>query len=267
MDFSKVKLIVTDMDGTLLNSKHEMSADFFELYTSLQKKGIHFAAASGRQHHSIEEKLFPIKDQITIISENGGLGRQGTQELFTVTTNLEVLLKAIAPLKKIKNTAFVLCGKKHAYFERNNLEHATTILQYYSNYKIVDTFADITQDSFFKVAIFHEDCSETHLYPLTQENSGDLQVIISGKNWLDISHKNANKGNAVSMLQEKLKIKKSETMVFGDYNNDLKMLAEADFSYAMQNAHPNVKEMANYETLSNDERGVEHILKQVINSN
>ena len=69
------------------------------------------------------------------------------------------------------------------------------------------------------------------------------------------------------MLQEKLKIKKSETMVFGDYNNDLKMLAEADFSYAMQNAHPNVKEMANYETLSNDERGVEHILKQVINSN
>ncbi|MGB2272879.1 MAG: HAD family hydrolase [Flavicella sp.] len=267
MDFSKVKLIVTDMDGTLLNSKHEMSEDFFLIYKSLQNKGVHFAAASGRQHHSIEEKLLPIKDEITIISENGGLGRQGTKELFTVTTHLEVLLNAIAPLKKIKNTAFVLCGKKYAYFERTNLEHATTILQYYSNYKIVDNFADITQDSFFKVAIYHKECSKTHLYPLTKKNSADLQVIISGKNWLDISHKNANKGNAVALLQKKLNVKKSETMVFGDYNNDLKMLAEADFSFAMKNAHPNVKEMANYETLSNDERGVEHILKQVINSN
>ena len=53
-------------------------------------------------------------------------------------------------------------------------------------------------------------------------------------------------------------------MVFGDYNNDLEMLQLADFSFAMANAHPNVKKTANYSTKSNDELGVESILEKVI---
>ncbi len=68
------------------------------------------------------------------------------------------------------------------------------------------------------------------------------------------------------MLQNQLNILKEETMVFGDYNNDLKMLELADFSFAMENAHPNVKNVANYQTKSNDEQGVEFILEQVIKS-
>ena len=55
-------------------------------------------------------------------------------------------------------------------------------------------------------------------------------------------------------------------MVFGDYNNDLEMLALGKFSFAMANAHPTVKKMANYHTLSNDELGVEVILKKLLAS-
>jgi len=55
-------------------------------------------------------------------------------------------------------------------------------------------------------------------------------------------------------------------MVFGDYNNDLGMLELAEFSFAMKNAHPNVKEIANYETKSNAEEGVEFILDKLISS-
>ena len=264
MDFSKVRLVVTDMDGTLLNSNHEMSAEFFQLYKSFQAKGIHFAAASGRQHHSIEEKLNSIKKSISIISENGAYGRQGKEELFTIDLKLPILLNAIEAAKKTDDVAIVLCGKKHAYFETRNISFANTILQYYSNYKVVDDFATITDDTFFKVAIFHADCSETHILPNVAHLEKDLQVIVSGKNWIDISHKDANKGMAVKKLQEILGVSKEETMAFGDYNNDLKMLAEAHFSFAMENAHPNVKAVANFETLSNEERGVEFILRQVI---
>ena len=53
-------------------------------------------------------------------------------------------------------------------------------------------------------------------------------------------------------------------MVFGDYNNDLEMLAMADFSFAMKNAHPNVLEVANYTTTSNDDFGVERILEKLL---
>jgi hypothetical protein len=93
-----------------------------------------------------------------------------------------------------------------------------------------------------------------------------MQVIVSGEHWLDISHNNANKGYALNILQHQLGITKEETMVFGDYNNDLKMLELADFSYAMENAHQNVKNVAKYQTKSNDEQGVEFILEQLINS-
>ena len=56
-------------------------------------------------------------------------------------------------------------------------------------------------------------------------------------------------------------------MAFGDYHNDLEMLNIAKYSFAMENAHPDVKEIANHETLSNDELGVEYILAKVLKSN
>ena len=67
-------------------------------------------------------------------------------------------------------------------------------------------------------------------------------------------------------VEKELGITKEETMAFGDYNNDLKMLALADFSYAMDNAHPNVISVSNFKTKSNDEFGVELVLEQLINS-
>ena len=49
MDLSRVRMVVTDMDGTLLNSKHEVSSLFFELYAKLKAKNVEVVAASGRQ--------------------------------------------------------------------------------------------------------------------------------------------------------------------------------------------------------------------------
>ena len=85
MDFSKVKLVVTDMDGTLLNSKSEVSDRFFKVFNQLKKKNIHFIAASGRQHESIVDRLAAIKYDITIVAENGGFAKQGDTELFSTT--------------------------------------------------------------------------------------------------------------------------------------------------------------------------------------
>ena len=69
MDLSQIKMVVTDMDGTLLNSSHQASNRFFNLFRELQKRDIHFVAASGRQYKSILDKLDPIKDNITVIAK------------------------------------------------------------------------------------------------------------------------------------------------------------------------------------------------------
>jgi len=266
MDYSKVKLVVTDMDGTLLNSNHEVSFKFFTLFNELKKNSIHFIAASGRQYYSIVDKLDQIKDDITIIAENGAFAMQGKNELFTSGLSLDQVLKTVQLLRTIKNTHIVLCGKKVAYIETKDEKFVSMFQQYYAKYKIVDDLTKLTDDVFFKIAAYHFDCSETHILPNIKQLEDKMQVIISGQNWLDISHNNANKGFALNLLQKRLNISKEETMVFGDYNNDLKMLELADFSYAMENAHPNVKKTANYLTKSNDEEGVEHVLEQVITS-
>ncbi|HAI42908.1 MAG TPA: Cof-type HAD-IIB family hydrolase, partial [Maribacter sp.] len=62
MDLSKIKMVVSDMDGTLLNSNHQVSEQFFELFKELQSRDITFVAASGRPYNSIIDKLAPIKD-------------------------------------------------------------------------------------------------------------------------------------------------------------------------------------------------------------
>ena len=64
MDLSQIKMVVTDMDGTLLNSKHEVSPRFFEIFEELKKKDIIFVAASGRQYNSMVAKLESIKTDI-----------------------------------------------------------------------------------------------------------------------------------------------------------------------------------------------------------
>lgn len=191
---------------------------------------------------------------------------QGENELFTSDLSLNHVLKTVRLLRTIKNTHIVLCGKKAAYIETKDEKFITMFQQYYAKYKIVDDLSKLTDDTFFKIAAYHFDCSETNIYPTVKHLENEMQVIVSGQNWLDISHNNANKGFALNMLQNQLNILKEETMVFGDYNNDLKMLELADFSFAMENAHPNVKNAANYQTKSNDEQGVEFILEQVIKS-
>ena len=87
---------------------------------------------------------------------------------------------------------------------------------------------------------------------------------ISGKNWLDISNPTSNKGTAIQFLQKEMNITPEQTMVFGDYLNDLEMLEAAYYSYAMKNAHENVKKTARFITESNTNLGVEKIIQQVI---
>lgn len=266
MDFSKVKLVVTDMDGTLLNTKGEVSARFFNQFKELKKRNIHFVAASGRQYQSILHKLDSIKNEISIIAENGGLMQHNNKTNILLKLTSKDVLKSIEKLRKIEDCYIVLCGRKAAYIETKDSKFISKFSEYYSAYKVVDDLTKVTTDHFLKIAVYHFESSETKVLPHISEIINEFQVTVSGQNWLDISHKNANKGYALKMLQKQLGIEKKETMVFGDYNNDLQMLELAHFSYAMQNAHPNVKKIANFETKSNSEQGVELVLEALINS-
>lgn len=265
MNLSNVKLVVSDMDGTLLNSKGEVSTVFFDLFTQLKEKNIHFTAASGRQYNSIIHKLDKIKDDIFVIAENGGMAKRGKQLLNITVLDAEKVAKLVTILRTIKGVHIVLCGKDAAYIESKNDDFISLFQEYYQSYHIVDDLiAAAKTNDFLKIAVYHYTSSEKYIYPHLRKLEDDFLIKISSKNWLDISDQKANKGYALKQLQTQLNIKKSETVVFGDYHNDIEMLQEADFSFAMKNAHKDIKEIANYTTDSNDNFGVEKILKQLL---
>lgn len=266
MDLSKVKLVVSDMDGTLLNSNYEVSEQFYALFQQLKDHNITFVAASGRQYQSMVDKLHPIKDEIFIIAENGGITQYKDNLLHTEPFNFEQVKKIVPIIREIKDTLTVLCSKNNAYIETKNEEFLNFFKKYYTQYEIVEDLTELTNVEVLKIAVRHMESSEKYIYPFLTDlhNNQDILLKISGKHWLDISSSKCNKGNALRKLQNRLNVTPNETMVFGDYNNDLEMLQNAYFSFAMENAHPNVKETARFATKSNDENGVEFVLEQLV---
>lgn len=265
MDLSKIKLVVTDMDGTLLNSKHEVSDTFFDLFHQLKERNILFAAASGRQYNSIVDKLNPIKDNIIVIAENGGFAMQNGKELISTPLDNNSKNEVLQILETVENVHPVLCGKDNAFLLGNSQAFVAKLREYYSDFEILNDLKAF-EGEILKIAIYHFESSEKYIYPAVKHLENKLKVKVSGENWVDISSPNAHKGFALQAVQELNNIDRSETLVFGDYNNDLEMMALADFSFAMANAHPNVIAAAKYMTASNDEGGVEAILKKLLAS-
>jgi Cof subfamily protein (haloacid dehalogenase superfamily) len=261
-----VKMVVTDMDGTLLNSSHKVSSKFFEIFEHLKAHNILFAAASGRPYYSISEKLNAIKEHITIVAENGGLVIENDRLILSNALSKQKLSHLFGLVNTLRNTHSLFCTRHKAYIKRTSDELVNVFSEYYSNYTIIDSIEEI-KDDVIKIALYHCTNSEANIYPFVKHLDPEFNVVVSGNHWVDISDAITNKGHAIEFLQKRHNIDPTDTMAFGDYNNDFEMLQRATYSYAMANAHDKIKAVANYQTKSNDEFGVEHILEQLVAKN
>lgn len=252
-----IKLIVTDMDGTFLNSQYEVSPDFPQIYQELKKRNILFVPASGRQMPGITQYFTEIENEIGFIAENGGYVIYKNEELFADKLDHQFIVGIIKTIREIPGARAVLSAKKKAYYESDDEAFVNYFTRYYTENQKVDDLTLEVDDDAFKIAIYHPEGSEKNIYPyLKHFENENLEVVVSGKYWVDIMNRNINKGKALEIIQKKLNILPSETMAFGDYMNDIEMLKNSKFSYAMQNAHPFVKENATYSALTNDDFGV-----------
>ena len=258
-----IKMVVTDLDGTLLNSNHEVSSRFFEIFKQLKQQNILFVAASGRPYYSIKEKLKTIKEAITIIAENGGLVLKNEELLLSNALSNQNLLRLYNIVDTIENAFPLYCTRHKAYIKRASDEMIQLFSEYYSNYTIIDSIEEI-KDEVIKIALYHPSNSEANIYPFVKHLNSEFNVVVSGNHWVDISDALTNKGHAIQFLQKHHNILASETMAFGDFNNDFEMLQCATYSYAMENAHDNIKAIANYQTTTNDNFGVERVLEELI---
>lgn len=259
-----IKLIACDMDGTLLNEEGKLSEEFFNVFERLVRRNIKFAVASGRQYFQLRKSFERIKDEIIYIAENGTIVKYKGEELYIDALSPQDVKDIVKFGLGLEDIYMVACGKKCAYINSKSEEIMNEVNKYYFKYKVVENFDEI-EDDILKIAVLDIKGAENNSYQkFYKEFRKKLQVIVSGKIWLDIYNFNTNKGLAIKLLQDKFNIKKEETMTFGDYYNDIEMLQMAHYSYAMDNAPEGVKKHAKFIARSNKEDGVIRAIKEII---
>lgn len=260
----QIKFIASDMDGTLLNESSQLSPEFYDVYHQLKQKGVIFAAASGRQYASLQKTFAPIKDEIMYIAENGTLVMHQGEELYCCPLGNDVVEGIVSEARQIEGAYIVLCGKRSAYIETQDPQALAELQKYYAECQYVEDLLSV-EDEFIKIAICHFDSTEEHVYPVINRKFGSSnQVVVSAKIWLDVMHAQASKGAAIEHLQQTLGFTHEQTMSFGDYFNDVEMLKSSYHSYAMDNAHPEVKKLARFGAPSNVDNGVLTVIREKV---
>ncbi len=256
-----IRLIASDMDGTLLDSQKRMPPHFDDAVHALCAQGVRFAVASGRQYESLLRDFTQIQDDILFIAENGALVMDRGRRLFVDPVPREHLSAVIDAVRAIPGAHPILCTAEGAFIEDRTPAFMHDALMYYARCEVVpDLLALCGREDVCKIAVFDPGGAEAHSHPQLKAAFPELAVILSGERWSDIMRPGVNKGKAMRAIQRILGISPDACMAFGDYLNDLELMNACTHSYAMANAHPLLKAAARHEAPSNDENGVLRVI-------
>lgn len=261
-----IRLVVADMDGTFLDADHAVPDGSAELIDELTAAGIMFAPASGRQYYRLLDMFSSHEEGMPFIAENGTYLALDGSEIGSWTVAPDTVagvIETVAELATSRDVGLVLCGKESAYTARSDDAFLTEARKYYARLTVVDELSSITDEA-LKMAAYDFGDAETVLYPELQRFSAAHQVVLSGRHWVDIMNPESNKGMATRILQNHLRIGPDNTIAFGDFLNDLEMMREATFSFAMANAHPDIVAAARYIAPPNIEGGVQYVLRSLL---
>lgn len=263
-----VKLVAADMDGTLLDSSHNMPEDMADIIHEMNALGVRFAAASGRQYQSVK-KLFDnigVSEDMFFIAENGGIVCERGHILHCETIPEEDVHMLIDMLAEMPDVHIILSGVESAYVSSApaDSEFGENAALYCESLTFSeDLHRSARTDRITKIAVYDPD-AEHGCYPILKKLDGKFNVVLSGTQWVDIVSRAADKGSALRFIAEHMGITAEEVMAFGDYLNDLSMIVYAGESCAMENAHPLLKQAAKHIVPSNDDKGVTQTIKKVI---
>ncbi|MEV7993742.1 Cof-type HAD-IIB family hydrolase [Streptomyces sp. NPDC086077] len=254
-----IRLVVTDMDGTLLDDDKRVPAGLWEVLERLRERGVLFTPASGRQYATLAREFARAAEGMVFIAENGTYVVRDGVEISSDTLAPAVVTDVVREVRRLAadgvDLGAVVCGKRSAYVERADEPFLAEVRRYYVEHRVVDDVTAV-DDDILKVALHDFGPVERVTAPALARFGATHQVVVSGEHWVDIMNRTANKGAAVRRLQRELGISPAQTVVFGDYLNDLEMLDTAEWSYAMANAHPQVVRRARHLAPANTDNGV-----------
>ena len=261
-----IKLIASDMDGTLLTTDKRLPEEFRPVVRALKEQGVAFCVASGRQYAALRRDLGDMVSDLVFIAENGALIMENDRQLFIDPLPACELPGIVRAAQGLEGVYPVICRANAALVDASAAPaFIREMRMYYQDTQVVEHLDEVCGDfhDVCKVAFFDEGDAQTHELPALRQRLGDrLAVILSGENWVDVMRPGVSKGRAMRMLQQLKGLTPQECMAFGDYLNDLELLESVTESYAMENALEELKRVAKYIAPGNDENGVMRVIRE-----
>ena len=279
-----MKLIGIDLDGTLLNSKNEISKENIDALKSIANKdGYYVYICSGRPADNIQKILDKYDLDMPRVGSNGGIGFEGDNILFEFAFERNAALKVY---EAIKDYPFLTYNRLGRFGESNHLEKLEKLFKESEEYlteEELNSFAKYKNGLVFnKFDDFYEMVDDKNhqifkffMYMPIMETKKEIQKKLVGaegincteseRTNLEIVPDNVNKGKVFEYLEKHLGLERSTRIAIGDSLNDLEMFEMADYSFGMDNAHPDIKALASHKVANNDEHGVAEAIEIIKN--
>ncbi|MBU9714044.1 Cof-type HAD-IIB family hydrolase [Evansella tamaricis] len=231
------KLIALDMDGTLLNDKHEIPIENAKMIERAQEKGIHVVLSTGRSIATCREYAQSLKLSSYLVTVNGSEIYDESGSLIEQNPIHADHIQMMWDLRNQHNTGFWAISDNRVW---NNNDELLDI----ENHQWLKFGFDIPDDEVRQIIIKQ-----------LSENK-ELEISNSSLTNLEINAIGVNKAEALKKVCKRINISMDQVIAMGDSLNDLAMIKEAGFGVAMGNAQETVKRSADWVTSTNNEAGV-----------
>ncbi|KXT76227.1 sugar-phosphatase [Streptococcus sp. DD12] len=263
-----IKLVAVDIDGTLLNSKNEVTPEVAKAVKEAREAGVKFVIATGRPIAGVQnllEELDLRHPDNYVITFNGGLVQDTATEedIIREPLSYEDYLD-IEFLSRKLGVHLHAITKEGIYTANRNIGkytvHEATLVSMPIFYRTPEEMPD---KEIVKIMMIDEpDLLDQAISRIPQEFYDRFTIVKSKPFYLEFMPKTVSKGAAVLHLAEKLGFSPDQLMAIGDEENDRAMLEVVGHPVVMENGVPEVKKIAKHITKSNDEDGVAYALRK-----
>ena len=261
-----IKLVISDMDGTFLNSAGDFNRPFYkEVKQLMDQQGVQFAACTGKQCERVEAIFGEEANDIWILGDSATRIKRKGEFVYESLLANEIGLALIKKIETVApNVVIIACTANGAMVKKDITEDAIAIVRgSYHEVGFVEDYATITDD-FVKITVYDKNLNCFETVKELETFTDKAYIVASEAAWIDVSNYDVHKGTTVKKLQAMLDVTADETMCFGDGLNDIELMEECTYSFAMRNGFEATKDVARFVTGTNDEEAVLHTIQEIL---
>lgn len=261
-----IRLIASDMDGTLLDEHSEVPPETYDLILALREKGVHFAASSGRRFDRLCQFFAPVRDKMDFVAANGAQvyvdGELVDREVFS-HLGIRRLAKTVG---KFESLHMALFDDEKSFLLDDEDKFVREIDKDLPNAERI-WYLPGPDVSILKISIY---CEDGHVmdyaYALSRELGDEFLFAPSGTHWIDALQRGVNKATGIEQVMAHHGITRDEVMAFCDSMNDYEIIRFVGTGCAMANGRPALKAVANRVIGYNYDQAVQGEMRKLLES-